>query len=47
MQIFGGMANKLNSFGLAYLQHIIDGTVVVIPFLYEAAIYFTKLSTES
>ncbi len=33
MQTFGYVANRLNSFGLAYLQHIIDGTVVPTTYL--------------
>ena len=32
MQTFGDVANRLNSFGLAYL-HIIDGKVVVKSYL--------------
>lgn len=32
MQTFGDVANRLNSFGLAYL-HIIDGKVVVTSYL--------------
>lgn len=33
MQTFGDVANRLNSFGLAYLQHIIDGTLIATTYL--------------
>ncbi|WP_375477337.1 hypothetical protein [uncultured Nostoc sp.] len=33
MWTFGGVANTPNSFSLAYLQHIIDGTVVPTTYL--------------
>ncbi len=33
METFGYVANRLNSFGLAYLPHIIDGTVIPTTYL--------------
>lgn len=33
METFGYVANRLNSFGLAYLPHIIDRTVIPTTYL--------------